>query len=264
MRSVATLTQGRLRGNGGAEMLGRIGAHRYRDASSETFRLLTCCYESAARCCAACALQSRIIHLGGDPSCVRPSSLPVRRRSLSAWPASRMPRPRRRRSPATASVSPTKAGTKSKPKSEKLKLSVDNNADSKTTAKPDHDHAAEHAEGLHQRPATVHGVRRRPASPAPPSARSRSPARAPRTRSSTRSPTSPAPVEFKVTPIVGKNADPVRPELADRAGRPARQDLRQEADDRDHARAAAAGSGHLLGARWTSRPSCPRRRAPRP
>ena len=36
---------------------------------------------------------------------------------------------------ATASVSPTKSGTKSKPKSEKLKLSVTNNRDSKTTAK---------------------------------------------------------------------------------------------------------------------------------
>ena len=31
-------------------------------------------------------------------------------------------------------MSPTKAGTKSKPKSEKLKLSVKNNAESKTTA----------------------------------------------------------------------------------------------------------------------------------
>ena len=35
---------------------------------------------------------------------------------------------------ATASVSPSKAGTKSKPKSEKLKLSVKNSAESKTTA----------------------------------------------------------------------------------------------------------------------------------
>jgi hypothetical protein len=36
---------------------------------------------------------------------------------------------------ATASLSPSKAGTKSKPKSEKLKLSVTNSAESKTTAK---------------------------------------------------------------------------------------------------------------------------------
>jgi hypothetical protein len=35
---------------------------------------------------------------------------------------------------STASVSPTKAGTKSKPKAETLKLSVKNNAESKTTA----------------------------------------------------------------------------------------------------------------------------------
>ena len=109
----------------------RIGG----DASSETFCLLTCCYESAARCgLPAPALQSSIIHLGGE-SLLRKPFLAAGTAALALGVAgiayAQTPAPSIK---ATASVSPTKAGTKSKPKSEKLKLSVTNNRDSKTTA----------------------------------------------------------------------------------------------------------------------------------
>ena len=186
-------------------MLGLSARIEVATLAAKPFRVCRVVSGSAARCgTRPRPLKSRINNRGVSP-CVSPSSSPARRRSLSAWPVSPTPRrPRRRSSPLLPCRRPRPARSPSRrPRSSSS--TVKNNVDEQDDGDEDHDHLPEHAEDLDQGSGSVHGVRRRAASPTPASARRRRPARAPRAPLAEPVRGHPGPLSSRSSPFVGKN-----------------------------------------------------------
>ena len=129
---------------------------------------------------------------------------------------------------ATASVSPTKAGTKSKPKSEKFKLVVKNNPASKTTASKIEVTLPSTLKLSTSGLDPVQGDRHRARSTDVDKVCKSSIAGTGEANALVNPfATTPAPLKFKVTPVIGKNELLFVLDSNDRRRRPARQDQRQ-------------------------------------